>query len=44
MRSRIEKRPTEPPASVASAIRLLRGQRVLLDTDLAALYGVEPKR
>jgi hypothetical protein len=43
MRSRIEKRPTEPPASVASAIRLLRGRRVLLDTDLAALYGVEPK-
>jgi hypothetical protein len=28
---------------IASAIRLLRGQRVLMDSDLAALYGVETK-
>ena len=31
-------------ASVASQIRIIRGQRVLLDSDLAALYGVTTKR
>jgi hypothetical protein len=30
-------------ASVASQIRIIRGQRVLLDSDLAALYGVTTK-
>lgn len=30
--------------SLATHIRLLRGQRVLLDSDLAALYGVETRR
>ncbi len=29
---------------IAQRILVLRGQRVLLDTDLAALYGVSPKR
>jgi len=29
---------------VASAIHLVRGQKVILDEDLAALYGVETKR
>ncbi|MGB8694544.1 MAG: ORF6N domain-containing protein [Steroidobacteraceae bacterium] len=29
--------------SVASQIRVVRGQRVLLDSDLAALYGVSTK-
>ena len=28
---------------IARAIFVLRGQRVLLDTELAALYGVAPK-
>lgn len=38
---------TDLPASVtqiAQSIFILRGQRVLLDSDLAALYGVETKR
>jgi hypothetical protein len=38
---------TEPPLipieRIAEAIHLLRGQRVLLDSDLAALYGVSTK-
>jgi hypothetical protein len=29
------------PISIESRIRVVRGQRVLLDSDLAALYGVE---
>jgi len=35
-----------PPAiqSISLAIEVLRGQRVILDSDLAALYGVETKR
>jgi hypothetical protein len=32
------------PSNVASQIRVIRGQRVLLDSDLAALYGVTTKR
>jgi phage regulator Rha-like protein len=31
-------------AHVAQQIRVIRGQRVLLDSDLAALYGVTTKR
>jgi phage regulator Rha-like protein len=31
-------------ASVAGQIHIVRGQRVLLDSDLAALYGVTTKR
>jgi hypothetical protein len=31
-------------ASIESAIYLLRGQRVMLDSDLAAIYGVTAKR
>ena len=30
--------------SISLAIAALRGQRVILDSDLAALYGVETKR
>jgi hypothetical protein len=29
-----------PPEQIESAVLLIRGQRVLLDRDLAALYGV----
>jgi hypothetical protein len=32
------------PVGIAQRILVLRGQRVLLDSDLAALYGVSPKR
>lgn len=32
------------PEDIASRIRMLRGQRVLLDADLARLYGVPTKR
>jgi hypothetical protein len=32
------------PAAIADRIRMFRGQRVLLDSDLAQLYGVTPKR
>ena len=35
---------TRDAAGIAQRILVLRGQRVLLDTDLAALYGVSPKR
>ncbi len=33
-----------PAERIASRILILRGQRVLLDADLAALYGVKTKR
>jgi hypothetical protein len=32
-----------PPAQIEQVILLIRGQRVMLDRDLAALYGVETK-
>jgi len=32
------------PAEIADRIRVLRGQRVLLDSDLATLYGVTTRR
>jgi len=34
---------TIPTEYIAQAIHLIRGQKVLLDADLAALYGVETK-
>jgi hypothetical protein len=34
----------DDPADIAQRILVLRGQRVLLDSDLAALYAVTPKR
>jgi hypothetical protein len=33
-----------PAERIAQSILVLRGQRVLLDNDLAALYGVETRR
>lgn len=33
-----------PVAHIAQSIRIVRGQRVLLDSELAALYGVPTKR
>lgn len=35
---------TAPNSNLAPYIRTLRGQRVILDHDLAALYGVQTKR
>jgi hypothetical protein len=35
---------TLAPTVIARAILVLRGQRVLLDAELAALYGVTTKR
>ncbi|MCX6877670.1 MAG: ORF6N domain-containing protein [Verrucomicrobia bacterium] len=35
--------PLLQPAQIEQAILLIRGQRVMLDRDLAALYGVETK-
>jgi hypothetical protein len=35
---------TEPPIATEIPIREIRGQRVLLDSDLAAIYGVPTKR
>lgn len=32
-----------PGAEIVQAIRLIRGHKVLLDADLAVLYGVETK-
>ena len=37
-------RAVQPPADIAATIRIVRGQRVLLDSDLAAVYGVTTKR
>lgn len=31
------------PEQIEQAVLLIRGQRVMLDRDLAALYGVETK-
>ena len=36
--------PSEPNIDIASRILILRGERVLLDQDLALLYGVTIKR
>lgn len=36
--------PEANPLDVSQRIRVIRGQRVLLDSDLAALYGVTTKR
>ena len=36
--------PGAPAIDVSQRIRVIRGQRVLLDSDLAALYGVATKR
>ena len=33
-----------PPERIERSILLIRGHKVMLDADLAALYGVEPKR
>src|SRR5688572_19981912 len=38
------KLPIEPSPPIAPRILEIRGQRVLLDSDLAALYGVSTKR
>ena len=35
---------SQPPVEIGATIRLVRGQRVLLDSDLAALYGVSTRR
>jgi hypothetical protein len=35
---------TIPTEAIVQAIRVIRGQKVLLDADRAALYGVETKR
>lgn len=37
------KREIIPTARIAQSIHLLRGQKVMLDRDLAALYGVETR-
>ena len=34
----------QPPVEIAATIRVVRGQRVLLDADLALVYGVTTKR
>ena len=33
-----------PLETIAQTIIILRGQRIMIDADLAALYGVETKR
>jgi len=33
-----------PPERIERSILLIRGQKVMLDADLAALYGVETKQ
>jgi hypothetical protein len=40
----MRKKPGSSPLAIASRITTLRGERVLLDADLAALYGVETRR
>jgi len=36
--------PTVAPEAIAERILIMRGQRVILDADLATLYGVETGR
>jgi len=38
------KRSEANPDGIEAAIRVFRGQRVMLDSDLAAIYGVQLKR
>jgi hypothetical protein len=38
------KNPSVPIADMANAIVLIRGQKMILDADLALLYGVSTKR
>lgn len=33
-----------PTETISDVIRLIRGQKVIIDSDLAALYGVETRR
>jgi hypothetical protein len=42
-KARPEKAAVIPAEKIEGAILLLRGQRVMLDRGLAALYGVETK-
>jgi phage regulator Rha-like protein len=44
LRSPVPKRPTQLAVPVESRILIFRHQRVILDSDLAALYGVTVKR
>ncbi|MBM3332843.1 ORF6N domain-containing protein [candidate division WOR-3 bacterium] len=39
----ISQNPPVPQRHIEQAILLIRGHRVMLSTDLAALYGVAPK-
>ncbi|MBK7685276.1 MAG: ORF6N domain-containing protein [Rhodocyclaceae bacterium] len=36
--------PIQSPTQIAAAIVMIRGQKVMIDEDLAALYGVETRR
>ncbi|MBI2908230.1 MAG: ORF6N domain-containing protein [Chloroflexi bacterium] len=38
-----ENRSLVPPETIERSILLIRGQKVLLDADLAALYGTQTK-
>jgi hypothetical protein len=38
-----DQKPHEPVEDVVRSIRLIRGERVMLDSDLAGLYGVETR-
>ena len=40
----VKLKPLAPSANIARSITVLRSQRVILDTELAALYGVTTKR
>lgn len=44
MQSRCMARTVEPLADITASIRVVRGLRVLLDDDLARVYGVTTKR
>jgi hypothetical protein len=39
-----ENKETKPPESIEEVILLIRGQKVILDYDLAEIYGVETRR
>jgi len=40
----MSKMPTDATSEIATRILSLRGQRVMLDSDLAAVYGVSTRR
>jgi hypothetical protein len=44
MQKKTQKRKSPAPVPVESVIHIVRGQKVIVDTDLAGIYDVEIRR